>query len=121
MLYTRWLYLRTSNSYAGVSPSSTRRMTSSSDHSCCWVAKLVANLIALPTLSDWGSRRLQAFSCNQSDPDHSIIWRVRMNPKLNQAWWVLKIGLGLGPLLAGADKFFNLLTNWEMYLNPLVP
>jgi hypothetical protein len=44
-----------------------------------------------------------------------------MNPKLNQAWWVLKIGLGLGPLLAGADKFFNLLTNWEMYLNPLVP
>lgn len=44
-----------------------------------------------------------------------------MNPKLNQAWWVLKIGLGLGPLLAGADKFFNVLTNWEMYLNPLVP
>jgi hypothetical protein len=44
-----------------------------------------------------------------------------MNPKLNQAWWVLKVGLGLGPLLAGADKFFNILTNWEMYLNPLIP
>src|SRR5581483_1262470 len=26
-----------------------------------------------------------------------------------------------GPILAGLDKFFNLLTNWEMYLNPLVP
>lgn len=44
-----------------------------------------------------------------------------MNPRLNQAWWVLRIGLGLGPLLAGIDKYFNLLTNWEMYLNPLVP
>lgn len=25
---------------------------------------------------------------------------------------------GLVPLLAGLDKYFNLLTNWEMYLNP---
>lgn len=44
-----------------------------------------------------------------------------MNAQLNQAWWVLRIGLGVGPFLAGADKFFNILTNWEMYLNPLVP
>ena len=33
----------------------------------------------------------------------------------------LRIGLGLAPLLAGLDKFFNLLTNWEMYLNPFLP
>ncbi|MGE5114804.1 MAG: DoxX family membrane protein [Acidobacteriaceae bacterium] len=44
-----------------------------------------------------------------------------MNTQSNQAWWVLRIGLGVGPLLAGADKFFNILTNWEMYLNPLAP
>src|SRR4029079_9540593 len=25
----------------------------------------------------------------------------------------------VGPFLAGLDKFFNLLTNWEMYLSPL--
>jgi hypothetical protein len=25
------------------------------------------------------------------------------------------------PILAGLDKFFNLLANWEMYLNPLIP
>ena len=37
---------------------------------------------------------------------------------LNSAWWALKLGLGLGPFLAGLDKFFNLLTNWQMYLNP---
>jgi len=37
---------------------------------------------------------------------------------LNGAWWMLKIGYGLGPLLAGADKFTNLLTRWEKYLAP---
>jgi uncharacterized membrane protein YphA (DoxX/SURF4 family) len=44
-----------------------------------------------------------------------------MDDRLNRTWWVLRIGLGLGPILAGLDKFFNLLTTWEMYLNPLVP
>lgn len=44
-----------------------------------------------------------------------------MNAQSSQAWWVLRIGLGVGPLLAGADKFFNIFTNWEMYLNPLAP
>ena len=38
--------------------------------------------------------------------------------KLNSAWWALRIGLGAGPFLAGLDKFFNLLTNWEVYLSP---
>ena len=38
--------------------------------------------------------------------------------KLESAWWALRIGLGLGPFLAGLDKFFNLLTDWEMYLSP---
>ena len=41
--------------------------------------------------------------------------------RLNLAWWTLRIGLGVGPFLAGLDKFFNLLTNWDMYLNPMIP
>jgi len=41
--------------------------------------------------------------------------------RLNSVWWALRIGLGLGPFLAGLDKYFNLLTNWERYLSPLVP
>lgn len=36
------------------------------------------------------------------------------------AWWALRIGLGAAAFLAGLDKFFNLLTDWTMYLNPLV-
>ncbi|HKY31017.1 MAG TPA: hypothetical protein VJV23_00670 [Candidatus Polarisedimenticolia bacterium] len=43
-----------------------------------------------------------------------------MTKGLESAWWTLRIGLGLGPFLAGLDKFFNLLTDWEMYLNPAV-
>jgi len=43
-----------------------------------------------------------------------------MTKELNSAWWALRIGLGLGPFLAGLDKFFNLLTDWGMYLSPMV-
>ena len=46
---------------------------------------------------------------------------MRFDPRLSHAWWTLRIGLGLAPLLAGLDKYFNILTNWEMYLNPLIP
>jgi hypothetical protein len=46
---------------------------------------------------------------------------MRFDPRLNHAWWTLRIGLGLTPILAGLDKYLNVLTNWEMYLNPLVP
>jgi len=38
---------------------------------------------------------------------------------LNLARLVLKIGIGIGPIVAGADKFFNKLTDWSMYLSPL--
>jgi hypothetical protein len=39
--------------------------------------------------------------------------------RLGQAWWALRIGLGVGPFLAGLDKYFNLLTNWTGYISPL--
>ena len=39
--------------------------------------------------------------------------------RLNIAWWALRIALGVGPILAGIDKYFNILTDWSMYLSPL--
>lgn len=39
--------------------------------------------------------------------------------QLNAAWWALKIGLGIGPIVTGIDKYFNKLTDWGMYLSPL--
>jgi hypothetical protein len=50
-----------------------------------------------------------------SGGNHAI--RSPTQPRL----WTLRVGLGLTPILAGLDKYFNLLTNWEMYLNPLIP
>lgn len=38
---------------------------------------------------------------------------------LNGAWMALRTGLGLMALLAGFDKFLNILTNWTMYVSPL--
>lgn len=43
-----------------------------------------------------------------------------MDPRLNPVFWSLRIAFGLTALLAGLDKFFNLLTNWEQYVSPLV-
>jgi len=42
-----------------------------------------------------------------------------VDQRLNSNWWALRIALGAAPFLAGLDKFFNLLTNWTIYLNPL--
>lgn len=39
--------------------------------------------------------------------------------KLNGAWWALRVGLGLSAFLAGLDKYFGLLADWEAYLSPL--
>ena len=37
---------------------------------------------------------------------------------LDSAWWALRIGLGLAAFLAGLDKFFNILTDWSLYVSP---
>ena len=39
--------------------------------------------------------------------------------RLNAAWWALRIAIGVGPIAAGVDKYFNKLTDWTMYLSPL--
>jgi hypothetical protein len=43
---------------------------------------------------------------------------MTLDNRLNSSWWALKIGIGAAVLLAGLDKYFNILTDWGMYLNP---
>lgn len=43
-----------------------------------------------------------------------------MDPRINSAFWTLRIAFGLTAFLAGVDKFFNVLTAWEKYVSPLV-
>ena len=40
------------------------------------------------------------------------------NGRIERAFWALRLGLGASAFLAGADKFINLLTNWEKYVAP---
>jgi uncharacterized membrane protein YphA (DoxX/SURF4 family) len=40
--------------------------------------------------------------------------------ELYSAWWALRLTFGLVPLLAGLDKFFNVLTDWAQYQSPLL-
>ena len=37
-----------------------------------------------------------------------------------QAYWILRIGFTVAPILAGLDKFFHLLVNWDQYLPGVV-
>jgi len=39
----------------------------------------------------------------------------------HQAYRVLHVGFVLAPLIAGVDKFFNVLTDWTQYLSPVFP
>jgi uncharacterized membrane protein YphA (DoxX/SURF4 family) len=39
----------------------------------------------------------------------------------HQAFLILRLGFTVAPIIAGLDKFLNLLTNWEKYLAPFIP
>ena len=43
-----------------------------------------------------------------------------MDPRLTPAFWTLRIAFGATAFLAGLDKFFNLLADWEQYTSPLL-
>lgn len=40
------------------------------------------------------------------------------NEIVKSVWSTLRIAFGIVPIVAGADKFTDLLTNWDMYLHP---
>src|SRR5436190_23672978 len=48
-----------------------------------------------------------------------LSWRQQMDTRLNSTVTVLRIAIGLMATLAGLDKFFNLLANWEAYIAPV--
>ena len=45
--------------------------------------------------------------------------RIRTDPTY-QAFWLLRIGFTVLPIVFGADKFTGLLTNWDKYLAPWI-
>lgn len=46
---------------------------------------------------------------------------VRVSSPSYEAYQILHIAFTVAPIVAGLDKFFNVLVSWEMYVSPLVP
>jgi len=38
---------------------------------------------------------------------------------MNTAWMALRLAFFIGPFVAGLDKFFHFLVNWDQYLSPI--
>jgi len=50
---------------------------------------------------------------------NATLARVKHDPAY-QAFWLLRIAFTVAPILFGADKFANVLVNWEKYLAPWI-
>src|SRR5438093_12744493 len=46
---------------------------------------------------------------------------VRISSPSYQAYQILHIAFTVAPIVAGIDKFFHFLTDWDMYVSPMVP
>lgn len=44
-----------------------------------------------------------------------------MSREAHQAFQILRFGFTIAPIIAGLDKFLQLLTNWDKYLAPFIP
>ena len=42
-----------------------------------------------------------------------------MKEKLSEIYWPLRLAYGLVPLLAGLDKYTNILADWRRYVSPI--
>jgi uncharacterized membrane protein YphA (DoxX/SURF4 family) len=49
---------------------------------------------------------------------HGGAWTTFEASPTYQAYWVLRVGFAALPIIAGLDKFFHLLVNWDQYLAP---
>lgn len=56
-----------------------------------------------------------AASASRATPQHVPALR-----RAHQAHWILYLGYIALPLVAGLDKFFDVLVSWDMYLAPVV-
>jgi uncharacterized membrane protein YphA (DoxX/SURF4 family) len=75
---------------------------------------------------EWGGNKKVHAICLRRDVNSLFVTRrihacegngMNQGGKIGSAFWILRLGLGLSAFAAGADKFTNVLTNWEKYLS----
>ncbi|HYV14236.1 MAG TPA: hypothetical protein VE980_25240 [Pyrinomonadaceae bacterium] len=59
-------------------------------------------------------------SSTRSTPRKEQLASARVSGPAYQAYQILHVAFVVAPIVAGVDKFFNLLVNWEQYLPPFV-
>jgi uncharacterized membrane protein YphA (DoxX/SURF4 family) len=66
---------------------------------------------ALPLYVDErdGGVEMNGTAANKQEADQKVI---------DSVWWTLRMSFGLVPLLAGLDKFFNVMVHWPKYVAP---
>jgi hypothetical protein len=47
--------------------------------------------------------------------------KARVSSPSYQAYQILHIAYSIAPIVAGLDKFYHFLVNWDTYLSPIVP
>jgi hypothetical protein len=60
---------------------------------------------------------MRSLSSPRDNASPTVVDRLRTEPVL-QAFWLLRIGFTVAPILFGLDKFVGLLTDWDRYLAP---
>jgi hypothetical protein len=58
-----------------------------------------------------------ATSTPTASADRSTVARLKSDPTF-QAFWLMRIGFAIVPILFGADKFAHVMVNWDKYLAP---
>ena len=46
---------------------------------------------------------------------------VTVSDYAHQAYMILLVAFVVAPIVAGLEKYFNILTDWTRYLSPIVP
>jgi uncharacterized membrane protein YphA (DoxX/SURF4 family) len=52
--------------------------------------------------------------------DQSLVADMTSGSPAYQAFWILRFGFTVAPILAGLDKFFHLMVNWDQYVPVVV-
>jgi hypothetical protein len=55
------------------------------------------------------------------DSRREVVIGPRRHGPAYQAYQVLLVGFTVAPIVAGVDKFFHFLVNWDQYLHPAIP
>ena len=59
-------------------------------------------------------------SSTRSTPQKKPLAEADVSGPTHQAYRILHVGFVVAPIVAGLDKFFNVLVNWEQYLPAFV-